>query len=163
MKIQTNSSGTRSIEIKETHLQTIQKYQLLRDLIDSNGYVDEQVLDKLKLNIRSLLDSVGVKSGILLRIIKIMKTISNSHPNPYLQLKNVVMTPPKSGPIAAATAPITPTIAKATVRFSPEYVPLIMEMVAGSINAPAIPSITDHPINNIKALELIAAVNVPRP
>ena len=57
MKIQTNSSGTRSIEIGETHLQTIEKYQLLRDLIDSNGYVDEQVLDKLKLNVRSLLES----------------------------------------------------------------------------------------------------------
>ena len=57
MKIQTNSSGTRSIEIQENHLQTIEKYQLLRDLIDSTGYVDEQVLDKLKLNIRSLLES----------------------------------------------------------------------------------------------------------
>ena len=57
MKIQTNPTGTRSIEIEETHLQTIEKYQLLRDLIDSNGYVDEQVLDKLKLNIRSLLES----------------------------------------------------------------------------------------------------------
>ena len=56
MKIQTNSSGTRSIEIAEQHLQTIEKYQLFRDLIDSNGYVDEQVLDKLKLNIRSLLE-----------------------------------------------------------------------------------------------------------
>ena len=55
MKIQTNSSGSRSIEIQESHLQTIEKYQLLRDLIDSTGYVDEQVLDKLKLNIRSLL------------------------------------------------------------------------------------------------------------
>ena len=30
---------------------------MFRDLIDSNGYVDEQVLDKLKLNIRSLLES----------------------------------------------------------------------------------------------------------
>ena len=57
MKIQTNSSGTRSIEIQEVHLQTIEKYQLLRDLIDSNGYVDEQVLDKLKLNVRSLLEA----------------------------------------------------------------------------------------------------------
>ena len=56
-KIQTNSSGTRSIEITENHLNTIEKYQLFRDLIDSNGYVDEQVLDKLKLNIRSLLES----------------------------------------------------------------------------------------------------------
>jgi hypothetical protein len=56
-KIQTNSSGTRSIEITETHLQTIENYQLFRDLIDSNGYVDEEVLNKLKLNIRSLLES----------------------------------------------------------------------------------------------------------
>ena len=51
MKIQSNSSGTRSIEIADEHLQTIEKYQLFRDLIDSNGYVDEQVLDKLMLYI----------------------------------------------------------------------------------------------------------------
>ena len=57
MKIQTNSSGTRSIDINEEHLQTLEKYQLFRDLIDSNGYVDEQVLDKLKLNIRALLEA----------------------------------------------------------------------------------------------------------
>ena len=57
MKIQANSSGTRSIEIQESLLQTIEKYLLLRDLIDSNGYVDEQVLDKLKLNVRSLLEA----------------------------------------------------------------------------------------------------------
>lgn len=56
-KIQTNSSGTRSIELNEQHLETIEKYQLFRDLIDSNGYVDEQVLEKLKLNIRALLES----------------------------------------------------------------------------------------------------------
>lgn len=56
-KIQTNSSGTRSIEISEKHLETIEKYQLFRDLIDSNGYVDESVLEKLKLNIRALLET----------------------------------------------------------------------------------------------------------
>ena len=55
--IQANSTGTRTIEVNEEHLQTIERYQLLRDLIDSTGYVDEQVLDKLKLNIRSLLES----------------------------------------------------------------------------------------------------------
>ena len=66
MKIQTNSSGTRSIEIAEQHLQTIEKYQLFRDLIDSNGYVDEQVLDKLKLNIRSLLEGDAGKDKDLL-------------------------------------------------------------------------------------------------
>jgi hypothetical protein len=66
MKIQTNSTGTRSIEIAEEHLQTIEKYQLFRDLIDSNGYVDEQVLEKLKLNIRSLLSGDAGKDKSLL-------------------------------------------------------------------------------------------------
>ena len=66
MKIQTNSSGTRNIEVTEEHLQTIEKYQLFRDLIDSNGYVDEQVLDKLKLNIRSLLSGDAGKDKSLL-------------------------------------------------------------------------------------------------
>ena len=65
-KIQTNSSGTRSILISEEHLQTIEDYQFFRDLIDSNGYVDEQVLDKLKLNIRSLLESEAGKDKRLL-------------------------------------------------------------------------------------------------
>ena len=65
-KIQANSSGTRSIEISEEHLQTIEDYQLFRDLIDSNGYVDEAVLDKLKLNIRSLLGSEAGKDKRLL-------------------------------------------------------------------------------------------------
>ena len=66
MKIQSNASGTRSIEISDAHLETIEKYQLLRDLIDSSGYVDEQVLDKLKLNIRSLLESEAGKDKRLL-------------------------------------------------------------------------------------------------
>ena len=66
MKIQTNSSGTRSIDVSDDHLLTIEKYQLFRDLIDSNGYVDEQVLDKLKLNIRSLLEGDAGKDKTLL-------------------------------------------------------------------------------------------------
>ena len=65
-KIQTNASGTRSIEVTEQHLQTIERYQLFRDLIDSTGYVDEEVLDKLKLNIRSLLESESVTDKDLL-------------------------------------------------------------------------------------------------
>lgn len=65
-KIQTNASGTRSIEVSELHLATIERYQLLRDLIDSNGYVDEDVLDKLKLNIRSLLESEAGRDKQLL-------------------------------------------------------------------------------------------------
>ena len=65
-KIQTNSSGTRSIEISDQHLETIEKYQLFRDLIDSNGYVDEQVLEKLKLNVRALLEAqAGLDKDLL--------------------------------------------------------------------------------------------------
>jgi len=65
-KIQANPSGTRTIDINDEHLQTIDDYQLFRDLIDSNGYVDEAVLDKLKLNIRSLLESEAGKDKRLL-------------------------------------------------------------------------------------------------
>ena len=65
-KIQTNSSGTRSIEVTDEHLQTIDDYQLLRDLIDSTGYVDEDVLDKLKLNICSMLESEAGRDKRLL-------------------------------------------------------------------------------------------------
>ena len=65
-KIQSNQSGTRSIEINDEHLATIDKYQLFRDLIDSHGFVDEQVLDKLKFNIRSLLESETGKDKSLL-------------------------------------------------------------------------------------------------
>ena len=55
--IQTNASGTRSMEISEENLMTIDKYALFQHLIDSNGIVDESVLDKLKLNVRSLIAS----------------------------------------------------------------------------------------------------------
>mgnify|MGYP003392856059 FL=1 len=67
-KIQTNQSGTRSIEISEEHLMTIDKYLLFRDLIDSNGFIDEQVLEKLKLNIRSLLESENDNDKDLLNL-----------------------------------------------------------------------------------------------
>lgn len=55
--IQTNPSGTRSMEISEENLLTIEKYSLFQHLIDSNGIVDEEVLEKLKLNLRSLISA----------------------------------------------------------------------------------------------------------
>ena len=55
--ITTNKSGTRSITITDAHLCTINKYQLLTGLLDSNGIVDESVLDKLRLTVRSLIAS----------------------------------------------------------------------------------------------------------
>lgn len=65
-KIQANASGTRSIEISEQHLETIDKYSLLKNLVDSNGIIDEAVLDKLKLNVRSMLESEAGKDKALL-------------------------------------------------------------------------------------------------
>lgn len=57
-RIQANASGTRSIEVTDAHLETIRKYSLLKNLIDSNGIIDEAVLDKLKLNCRAILESL---------------------------------------------------------------------------------------------------------
>ena len=65
-KIQANPSGTRSIDVSDTHLSTLDRYQLLRDLVDSHGYVDETVLDKLKMNIRALLESEAGRDKDLL-------------------------------------------------------------------------------------------------
>ncbi|MCD8292944.1 MAG: hypothetical protein LUC23_04185 [Prevotellaceae bacterium] len=64
--IQANPSGTRSIEVSEAHLSTIEKYGLFRHLFNSNGIVDESVLDKLRLNIRSLIASQEQESKELL-------------------------------------------------------------------------------------------------
>lgn len=58
--IQTNQSGTRSLQISDEHLATIRKYGLFDNLTDSNGFVDESVLEKLKLNVRSL---IAAESG----------------------------------------------------------------------------------------------------
>lgn len=66
MKIQANHSGTRNIEVTEQHLKTLDKYALLRNLVDSNGIIDESVLDKLKLNVRSMLESEAGKDKELL-------------------------------------------------------------------------------------------------
>ena len=55
--IQANPSGTRSMEVSEENLKTIEKYALFRHLIDTNGIVDEDVLDKLKIYVRSIIAS----------------------------------------------------------------------------------------------------------
>ena len=53
--IQANESGTRSINVSDENLATLRRFSLLQFLVDSSGIVTEQSLDKLKLNIRSLL------------------------------------------------------------------------------------------------------------
>lgn len=85
--IQANASGTRNIEVSDQHFQTIEQYQLLKDLIDSNGIVDEQVLDKLKLNVRGLLESgAGTDKALLDLCLDVIY-----HPNmKALGLRNLV-------------------------------------------------------------------------
>jgi len=65
-KIQANSTGTRTIEVSEEHLQTLEKYQLMREVQESHGYVNEETLNKLKLNIRALLESEAGRDKALL-------------------------------------------------------------------------------------------------
>lgn len=87
-KIQANQSGTRSIEISDLHLETIDKYQLLRNLVDSNGIIDEAVLEKLKLNVRALLESDNFQDKALLDLC--LDVIYNSNMK-ALGLHNLVL------------------------------------------------------------------------
>lgn len=87
-KIQANQSGTRSIEVSDLHLQTIEQYQLLRNLVDSNGIIDEEVLDKLKLNVRSLLESAEGQDKNLLDLC--LDVIYNNNMK-ALGLRNLVL------------------------------------------------------------------------
>lgn len=65
-QIQANPTATRSIEVSEENLITIRKYRLFNNLIDSNGIIDEAVLEKLRLNIRSLIASLATDCKDLL-------------------------------------------------------------------------------------------------
>lgn len=61
-----NQKGSRSINISDAHLQTLRQYRLLSNLVGSTGIYDESVLDKLKLNVRSLLEGEAGKDKALL-------------------------------------------------------------------------------------------------
>lgn len=65
--IQANAKGSRSIQVNNEHLATIQTNALFADLLDSNGIVDESVVEKLRLNVRALLESKP-KDEALLRL-----------------------------------------------------------------------------------------------
>lgn len=54
-KIQANASGTRSIDVTEENLLTLEKYSLLKGLVPSNGIVDETTLETLKHNAKSFI------------------------------------------------------------------------------------------------------------
>jgi len=65
-KIISNASGTRSIDITEENIVTIDRYSLFRNLVDSNGIVDDTVLEKLRFNVRSLVESTGASDKPLM-------------------------------------------------------------------------------------------------
>ena len=52
-----NMKGSRKLSVDEAHLSTIDRYALFSDLLDSNGIVEDSVLEKLRLNVRSLLST----------------------------------------------------------------------------------------------------------
>lgn len=56
-QIQLNKTATHFLEITDNDFEVIKKYFLFRDLIDSTGYVTDDVLDKLKLNIKPIMTS----------------------------------------------------------------------------------------------------------
>lgn len=57
--------GSRSLEVTDQHLQTIEKHSLFCDLLDSNGIVDDAVLDKLRLTVRSILNTDALDNELL--------------------------------------------------------------------------------------------------
>lgn len=52
-----NIKGSRTLPVSEQQLQTLAQYNLLADLLDSNGIVADEVLDKLRMNVTALLES----------------------------------------------------------------------------------------------------------
>ena len=78
-KIQANQSGTRSIEVSDLHLETIDKYQLLRNLVDSNGVIDEGVLLDLCLDViyNSNMKALGLHNLVLLYVDWLDKRAAN--------------------------------------------------------------------------------------
>lgn len=50
-----NEKATRTLDITEENLQTIRKYRLFQGIVDSTGYITEEVLDKMKMTLRSMI------------------------------------------------------------------------------------------------------------
>ena len=56
-----NASGTRTMTITDENLQTIDRFSLFKNLVDSNGIIDDNVLEKLRLNVRALVESTNAQ------------------------------------------------------------------------------------------------------
>ena len=53
------------MNISNEHLETIEKYFLFANLLDSNGIVDEMILEKLQLNVRALLERTNGANDLI--------------------------------------------------------------------------------------------------
>ena len=53
--IQLNEKGSKTLQIEQKHLETIQKYHLFDRLKNSSGFVTETELEKLRKTLRSLI------------------------------------------------------------------------------------------------------------
>lgn len=72
MRINANASGTRTIEVAEEQLMTIQRYSLFERIAGSTGIVDEESLEKLRCTVRSLIASQEEDSKALLQLALVL-------------------------------------------------------------------------------------------
>ena len=56
-EIQANAKGSRYLNVDERHLITIEKYALFQGLVGSTGVVDDHAVEKLRLHVRSLIET----------------------------------------------------------------------------------------------------------
>ena len=70
--IQANASGTRTIEVTESNLQTLQTYSLFMQIADSTGTIRVETLDKLRFTVRSLIATCEEDSKALLELCLVL-------------------------------------------------------------------------------------------
>lgn len=68
-EIQANAKGSRHLAIRDEHLETIEKYALFQGLVGSTGVIDDLVMEKLRMNVRSLIEA-NPENGDLLDFCK---------------------------------------------------------------------------------------------
>lgn len=72
MKINANASGTRTIEVNEQMFLTVRKYSLFERIANSIGIIDEDILEKLRCTVRSLIASQEEDSKALLELALVL-------------------------------------------------------------------------------------------
>lgn len=63
--IQLNLTGTHTLDLTDRNLETLRRYGLLNHLVDSTGYINQDVVDKLRLNTRALVEQEAADRDLL--------------------------------------------------------------------------------------------------